>query len=711
MCRCASSRLGFIYALPLTSPLSPGASTMDKRNSKKSESEPRIARLGSAEYASMTRSMENLGVFDKFKLEADKPITMIDEIKGNKHRELWKGVKDYRRPNVWRGILKISYEEKDHEAEFGEMIQNLFFKEIPDCVHQEVCVPDFGGILLMNSHDLTQEQEESVSMILCVLQAEHQEITYCPLLPDIVTVLRKYMTPHEAFSAVSGMLQEDFLPTTCRDFRVMTLTSVEIVKKYVRNVYEHGERLGVPLQDTFGVWMARVFTSFLPYECVLRVFDVFLADGVRVLHRVIVAILQMYKSQLLATSRAEEFSSTLARLMRTNTNAGVLMETAHKVKLSKFQIEGIGSKQQHRSDIEVAVPFHRVQVFSVPHFQEHRPSKLVTTAELRRLWMWLPNLLRIEDPVVLYSSDQDGYNLPNLLELVWQKQAHKEPIFVVVRGTRDEPPVGMFVDWSTKKGEVRGNTSGQRANGAGGGEGNRLQRPYTSDDGHSGSSTTTWHSIRKPSVFSVSFASKNKGEEKGEPQAKTGAYCKDTAQRYLVEALQSFEVKALFDSVDVNGSGALEETEAMIFFQRFFQLVFKGSSVSEEVLKKVLRHGSRKLWRLKKTPGPNPVITYDSLIQDPRRGGGGGDDSKGDGDSKNDGDGLSAAKKHENGAWFFADLDKGIGVGIGKDVALQLHSQLKEASTNKTGVSPSLAPHHQSGAFKIYGLEIWGLTI
>lgn len=45
-------------------------------------------------------------------------------------------------------------------------------------------------------------------------------------------------------------------------------------------------------------------------------------------------------------------------------------------------------------------------------------SAALTTAQVYRLWSWLPPAYAIMDPVLLFSGGKHGYNLRTLLALV-----------------------------------------------------------------------------------------------------------------------------------------------------------------------------------------------------------------------------------------------------------------------------------------------------
>ncbi|GAB5364887.1 hypothetical protein AAMO2058_001008800 [Amorphochlora amoebiformis] len=692
------------------------------------------ARLGSMEYSSMTRSMENLQIFDKFKLEHEKNITMIEDVKENGLRAVRKGIKDYRRPQVWRKILRI--QEIDHDAKYKEIINQLFFKEVPKNVRQEVAVPDFGGVILLNSHVLPPKAQSDVSMLLCVLRSEFPEISYCPILPDSSAILIKYLTPAQTFCALSKLLKKDVFPTSGRDFRNMALVSKALAKKHAKRLIEHAGKLGVPIVDTFGVWTARLFTSFLPYTAVLRVMDCLLVEGTIVIHRVIVAVMKMYGKELLETKTMFQFQSELARLMRTKTNAGDLMTCAYGTKITPSQIHSM-----RFDSVLTDVPFDQVQVFSVPHFNKQRPSKLASTGELRRAWQWLPNLLRIEDPVVLHSSDHDGYNLGTMLDLIRDKQSHKEPIFILVKGSK-MPPIGMFLDWSLKRGYLDENAfvfrlgesprhwkltnkkargkcykrlrtfivakveAGDLCNEGGEMNSNDFEQEEVGDMSSSDSTL-------KSQTLTINYASENKTSREDKlkivnasnwlkssmrresstenADVKSPNHCQASARGYMFEALNSPEVKILFDNLDENQSGSLLEAQAKDFFGKFLRLVLHGTNFSEDKMERIIEMGTRKLMA-HYTMGSPPELLWTSLMEPPCE------------------ETAKEAKEDTKGPWFFLDSSKGVGIGMGHHVALHIHKDLRYASSLKTDASPSLAPHSKDHIFEIVGIEIWGLT-
>jgi len=350
-----------------------------------------------------------------------------------------------------------------------------------------------------------------------------------------------------------------------------------------------------------------------------------------------------------------------------------------------------------------------------------------------------------------------------MLDLVRQKQARKEPIFVLVK-SKEMPVVGFFLDWSYKRGYLDENafvfrlgahTKSFRINSfkTGGKCYKRLRtfivqratdhaaeeakaRERLLQNGHlenvppntPATPTPSSPSSRNEEIprvtsqrakkFSISYASMNKTshrerkdqqnashflndfkqnedtiDEETKKNFKT-VYCQTSASKYMREALSAPEVKKLFDTLDEDSTGTLGKEKAFQFFRKFFTVIFKDSHVEEDMFERILRVGPHRLWAIHSKGSP-PTVSWADL-NTPF-----GKDEKALG---------TLEMRHDNGAWVFVDQYRGLGVGVGDDIALHFHPGLKTASTKKTAVSPSLAPHSSDGSFPIFGLEIWGLT-
>ncbi len=356
-----------------------------------------------------------------------------------------KGFHPKNRPKVWRTlVMGDGFNETSKEKEFDMLADEMWHGHIPDYEELEhhVHVPDFGGPhSLFHSHPITEQGEAVVERLLCILQHTHPDVVYCPFLPDLCSILCLHMPEWEVYHVVDRIIQrskrdEWYLPVTGERFMCYIESFLTLLQARLHALHKHIKKLGINFEVEVEVWFARLFVSFLPYDLVLRIMDCFLSEGAKMLFRVGLALLRIHEKELLSCNSKQTFLVRLAKLLRTQTPAELLLEKA-------FNIRAFSRKmlaKLHATHEIKEIPFAKVPVFYVPQFTA-KMSKLLTVTMLRRLWKHLPALMRIQDPVMLFTTEEHGYNLDILLDRTGHQSA-----FIVLKSA-DGSVFGVFLHW------------------------------------------------------------------------------------------------------------------------------------------------------------------------------------------------------------------------------------------------------------------------
>eukprot|EP00470_Lotharella_oceanica_P008665 CAMPEP_0170187116 /NCGR_PEP_ID=MMETSP0040_2-20121228/40934_1 /TAXON_ID=641309 /ORGANISM="Lotharella oceanica, Strain CCMP622" /LENGTH=527 /DNA_ID=CAMNT_0010434065 /DNA_START=93 /DNA_END=1676 /DNA_ORIENTATION=+ len=190
------------------------------------------------------------------------------------------------------------------------------------------------------------------------------------------------------------------------------------------------------MEEEVEVWFARLFVSFVPYDLVLRITDCFLSEGAKMLFRVGLAILKKHEKELLQCHSKVQFIHRLAKRMRMHTPVDELLTDAFNIRaFSRRMLSKLHATHEIRE-----IPFAKVPVFYMPQFTA-KDSKLLNVTQLRKLWKHLPALMRIQDPVLLFTTDTHGYSLDILLDRTGHQSA-----FIVIK-TQAKSVFGVFLHW------------------------------------------------------------------------------------------------------------------------------------------------------------------------------------------------------------------------------------------------------------------------
>ncbi|KAF5467191.1 hypothetical protein F2P56_017043, partial [Juglans regia] len=112
-------------------------------------------------------------------------------------------------------------------------------------------------------------------------------------------------------------------------FQVDQLVFEELVRERFPKLVNHLDYLGVQVAWVTGPWFLSIFMNMLPWESVLRVWDVLLFEGNRVmLFRTALALMELYGPALVTTKDAGDAVTLLQSLAGSTFDSSQLVLTA-----------------------------------------------------------------------------------------------------------------------------------------------------------------------------------------------------------------------------------------------------------------------------------------------------------------------------------------------------------------------------------------------
>ncbi|KAJ6611172.1 rab-GTPase-TBC domain-containing protein [Mycena sp. CBHHK59/15] len=135
--------------------------------------------------------------------------------------------------------------------------------------------------------------------VLTAYSRRNPAVGYCQGMNLVTsTLLLVYAEEEDAFWALAAIVErilpEDFFSPSLLPSRACPLVLLDYVKEYIPKLHAHLADLGVDLPAICFSWFLSLFTDYP-----LRVWDVFLVDGLDVLFRVALAILRSNEAELL----------------------------------------------------------------------------------------------------------------------------------------------------------------------------------------------------------------------------------------------------------------------------------------------------------------------------------------------------------------------------------------------------------------------------
>ncbi|KAL5504086.1 hypothetical protein ACEPAH_8159 [Sanghuangporus vaninii] len=146
---------------------------------------------------------------------------------------------------------------------------------------------------------------DKLRRVLLAYSRRNPSVGYCQGMNLITsTLLLVYGNEEEAFwilaATIERILPNDFFSPSLLVSRACPLVLMDYVEDLMPPLHRHLTELGVDLPAICFSWFLSLFTDCLPIETLFRVWDLFFVDGLDVLFRIALGVLQISESELLA---------------------------------------------------------------------------------------------------------------------------------------------------------------------------------------------------------------------------------------------------------------------------------------------------------------------------------------------------------------------------------------------------------------------------
>lgn len=236
------------------------------------------------------------------------------------------------RPLIWKHIsLSNKRQILFPCGYYGMLVAKIdnMHPRVFDAINKDLCrtFPDHdyfgGGLGLM-----------SLRRVLCAFAIHRPEISYCQSLNFITANILLFMAEEDAFwlltTIVECLLPIDWYTKTMIGTYVDQSVFLNLIKLQHPKMYTLIESLDIQLSVVTIQWFMCLFVNTLVPEVALRVWDIFLNEGDKVLFRVAIALLKMYEYQLQEVTEASDMYSLLKEVGKNVFDADVLIRLAYK---------------------------------------------------------------------------------------------------------------------------------------------------------------------------------------------------------------------------------------------------------------------------------------------------------------------------------------------------------------------------------------------
>ncbi|BFG36062.1 hypothetical protein CerSpe_223360 [Prunus speciosa] len=179
---------------------------------------------------------------------------------------------------------------------------------------------------------LNEEGRNSLRRLLLAYARHNPSLGYCQAMNFFAGLLLLLMPEENAFWTFVGIIDDYFdgyYTEEMIESQVDQLVFEELVRENFPKLVNHLDYLGVQVAWFTGPWFLSIFVNMIPWESVIRVWDVLLFEGNRVmLFRTALALLELYGPALVTTKDAGDAITLLQSLAGSTFDSSQLVLTA-----------------------------------------------------------------------------------------------------------------------------------------------------------------------------------------------------------------------------------------------------------------------------------------------------------------------------------------------------------------------------------------------
>ncbi|XP_040386472.1 TBC1 domain family member 24-like [Cygnus olor] len=326
-------------------------------------------------------------------------------------------------------------------------------------------LPDFLEGCSTPTYCLSLDGVTAVKKILICIGNLFPDITYSPTLPSLVALLLHYSEDEaQCFENISRLIASNAPHTSYIDqsflaHRASCMTFGDLANKHCPAAHKLIASSSENVFEVYSEWLSWLFHD-LPFDYAIRVFDVYLLEGQKVLYRIALALLKQYRlSVASAELEGADIKADLQAFVQNiakHTTVDKLLERAFGIRLFSRKEIWLLQMANRKALMERGITMVQSrQSFHLAVDMQTFSSSTVTAQEMRIIWSWIPERFSLSPPLLLFSTSEDGCSLQRFYSCC----EGYEPTVLLIKTTEGEV-CGAFLssDWSERK--KNGATSG-----------------------------------------------------------------------------------------------------------------------------------------------------------------------------------------------------------------------------------------------------------
>ncbi|KAJ8264064.1 hypothetical protein GJAV_G00144670 [Gymnothorax javanicus] len=317
--------------------------------------------------------------------------------------------------------------------------------------------PEYMENGLIPRYCLNKAGLNSVKKILLCIGRQFPEMNFCPILPALASLLLHFSEDEaECFHSACRLIayndpDQRYIDQTFLTYRASCMTFGDLANKFCRGVRKLIAASNQNLFEFYSDWIMWIFAD-LPFTYAIRVLDVYLLEGYKVLYRVALALLSLYKVSVASrVAHVDDFRQDMKSFVENisrHITTEKLMERAFSIQLATRKELNTLFNANKDALVQKGINKHQNTQSSIAVDMENLSSGVVTGTEMRIVWAWIPERFALFPPTLLFSTAQHGHSLASFYSHV----EGYEPTVLILK-TVDEGVCGAFLssDWIQRK--------------------------------------------------------------------------------------------------------------------------------------------------------------------------------------------------------------------------------------------------------------------
>ncbi|NXD44577.1 TBC24 protein, partial [Copsychus sechellarum] len=268
----------------------------------------------------------------------------------------------------------------------------------------------------LNPHGVT-----ALKKILICVGSLFPDITHSPLLPALAALLLHYSEDEaQCFESVSRLIASNaphagYIDQSFLAHQASCMTFGDLANKHCPAAHRLIASAAENVLEVYSEWLSWLFPG-LPFGYAVRVLDVFLLEGQKVLYRIALALLKQFRLSVApAGLQGSDIKAELQAFVRNiaqHVTVDKLLERAFGIRLFSRKEIWLLQMANRKALMERGITVvQRRPSFHLAVDMQNFSSSTVTAQEMRLVWSWIPERFSLFPPLLLFSTSQDGCSL------------------------------------------------------------------------------------------------------------------------------------------------------------------------------------------------------------------------------------------------------------------------------------------------------------